>query len=347
MSKETFYYTNQTLVLMDSSNSIYQKISLLIILLITLSVACQTNNEEDQATANASNKKVQALLLTQPFEYDSGNKNKVTGEYVNQSQLVVPNNLDPQNKWVMFEGPVLENDLIAYRFYMDSRHRNDIYGKRVKNLVMDTVSWNYHDIMVWGSDILKVGESLGIGSPAIWYQDSVYAFTNYTEKTVEVTDDEDEYANIRTTFSNLKIGDVVLDVAQDWSIRAGEPWCEIKLEVLKGKMSQDMHFATGIVKHLEDYTENSSNGFRYAFTWGPQSYHEENMGMGIIMPETLKPDKISNDFSHVYLFRNAENKVNYHFLAAWERDVIGVKSSDEFQLLIEQASQSLRESQSN
>lgn len=312
--------------------------SLFFLLAAGLFFACQPKTKvEEASTITDSTKKVQAILLTQPFDYDPADKNKVTEDYVAHERLTVPNELGPQNKWVMFEGPVLENDLIAYRFYMDSRHRNDIYGKRVNDLVMDTVGWQYHDIMDWGSDILKVGESLGIGSPAIWYQDSVYALSDCSDKTLEITEDGDLRASIRTTFKGLRIGEHSIDLVQDWSIEAGQPWTEIQLEVVDGELPEGMSFATGIVKHLEDFTENTNNGYRYAFTWGKQSFHKENLGMGIIISETFEPGKVPNELSHLYVFNNSPNKVNYRFMAAWERDVIGVKDEASFKALIENA----------
>lgn len=317
--------------------------ALLLLFVTSLFLGCQSNTGSNQTEETTeSTKKVQAILLTQPFDYDNSDKNKITGDYVMKTQLVVPQNLEPQNKWVMFEGPVLENELIAYRFYMDSRHRNDIYGKKVNDLVMDTVSWQYHEIMDWGSDILKVGDALGIGSPAIWYQDTIYTLSDCIEKIVEITENGDTRASIRTTFKGLKIGDQTMDLVQDWSIEAGQPWCEIQLEVINGDLPAGMSFATGIVKHLEDYSEVLSNGFRYAFTWGKQSFHEENLGMGIIIKEDFQPEKIPNALSHAYVLKNSGNKVNYRFLAAWERDVMGVKDAAGFKNLIEQACQNLQ-----
>lgn len=317
-------------------------ITLFLLFAISFLFGCQTNtNNNNTQEVKETNKKTQALLLTQPFDYDNSDKNKITGDYIAQTRLEVPQNLAPQNKWVMFEGPVLENDLIAYRFYMDSRHRNDIYGKRVNNLVMDTVSWQYHDIMDWGSDILKVGDALGIGSPAIWYLDSLYTLSDCTEKIVEITENGDTRSSIRTTFKGLKIKDQTIDLVQDWSIQAGLPWCEVQLKVINGNLPAGMSFATGIVKHLEDYVEQTSNGFRYAFTWGKQSFHQENLGMGIIMSEDLQPEKMPNQLSHVYVFNNSGNAINYYFLAAWERDVIGIKDAAGFKKLIEQACKDL------
>ncbi|MEL7117912.1 MAG: DUF4861 family protein [Bacteroidota bacterium] len=314
------------------------KAYLIILSSLFILAACQPSNKQVNAEPTTeSKKKTQAILLTQSFDYDNTNKNKISGDYVAKNKLVVPQNLEPQNKWVMFEGPVLENDLIAYRFYMDSRHRNDIYGKRVKDLVMDTVGWDYHNIMDWGSDILKVGESLGIGSPAIFYQDSIYALSNCREKTVEITENGDDKSTIRTTFNELVIGEDTLNIIQDWSISAGEAWCEIELEIIDDELPEGMRFATGIVKHLEDHTEGASNGSLYAYTWGKQSFHKENMGMGLMMDQGFQPENLPNSLSHVYIFNNATDKVSYRFLAAWERDAIGVKDASGFQELIEAA----------
>lgn len=317
-------------------NNIYN--TLFFLMAGVLFVACQSNSTTEESSPEQEvKKKTQALLLTQSFEYDPNDKNKISGDYVAQKKLIVPQNLEPQNKWVMFEGPVLENDLIAYRFYMDSRHRNDIYGKRVKDLVMDTVSWQYHDIMDWGSDILKVNQSLGIGSPAIWYQDSLYTLSECDQKTVEITSQEEESASVRTTFTGLRIADRKFDLIQDWSIRAGEAWSTIRLKVVDGQLPEGMHFATGIVKHLETLTAEENNTCVYAFTWGEQSFHNENMGMGLVMNQNDQPEQVPNIWSHTYVFKKAKAEVSYRFLAAWERDVIGVKNADDFKNLVQQA----------
>ncbi|MFK7970126.1 MAG: DUF4861 family protein [Bacteroidia bacterium] len=282
-------------------------------------------------------KKVQALLLRQPEAFDLSHKNKINGPYQAVQKIEVPKDLSPQNKWAMFEGPVLENDLIAYRFYMDSRHRFDIYGKRVANLVMDTVSWNYHDVMDWGSDILKVGNSLGIGSPAIWYQDSVYTLSQYEQKTVEITEQTDDYANIRTTFQGLRIGSHRFDLIQDWSLQAGEAWCELSLEVVNGNLPQGMYFATGIVKHLEECETQNHGGQFAAYTWGEQSFHHENLGMAVVIPQYFQPEKVKDVDSHTFVLKHASHKAHYRFLAAWERDLTGVHDLESFIDLVRKA----------
>lgn len=316
---------------------------LLLWLLITVQFSCAApaSEEGNQATEPvAATKKTQALLLTQDFPFDPTDKDKVTGDYVAQSRIVVPANLATQSKWIMFEGPVLENDLIAYRYYADSRHRFDIYGKTVTDLVMDTVSWQYHDIMNWGSDVLKVGNSLGLGSPAIWYQDSLYTLSECAEKTIEVIENGEERSLIRTTFTGLKIGEKALDLVQDWSLGAGEPWSEIHLYLKSGTLPEGMSFATGFVKHLPELTVGSTDEFAYLMNWGEQSFHHENMGMAVLAEKAYQPVSIDDELSHVFIFEKAPKEVRYRFLAAWERDNNGVKDAQGFRHLVEQSGKS-------
>ncbi len=283
-------------------------------------------------------KKTQALLLTQPFDFDPTDKNKISGDYVAQSKITIPQNLATQSKWMMFEGPVLENDLVAYRYYADSRHRFDIYGKTVSDLVMDTVGWKYHDIMDWGSDVLKVGNSLGLGSPAIWYQDKLYTLSNCDEKTIEIMENNNLSSTIRTNFKGLNIDGKTFDLIQDWSIEAGQAWSEIHLKVINGKLPEGMSFATGIVKHLPEIIQGKTTDYFYAMNWGKQSFHKENMGMAILANKKYQPEHIADELSHAYVFKNAKGEVRYRFLSAWERDNNKVKDANGFKELVEKSS---------
>lgn len=307
-------------------------------LLVLTQLACSGSAvESEQEAASEQTKLTQALLLTQDFAFDPEDKNKVTGDYLAQTKIVVPTNLATQSKWIMFEGPVLENDLIAYRYYADSRHRFDIYGKTVSDLVMDTVSWQYHDIMNWGSDVLKVGNSLGLGSPAIWFQDSLYTLSDCSQKTIEVIENGDQRSLIRTTFLGLNIEGETFDVVQDWSLDAGQAWSEIHLHVPSGSLPDGMSFATGFVKHLPMVEMGEAGEYFYAFNWGEQSFHHEDMGMAILAKQVYQPTPVDDELSHAYAFLAAEKEVRYRFMAAWERDNTGAKNADEFRQLVETA----------
>lgn len=313
-----------------------QNTYLLLVFLMLCVVGCspagEDSSEMDTGKEAMTTEKAaaQALLLTQDFAYDAEDKNRMTGDYKVNKRVVIPGNLSPQNKWIMFEGPVLENDKIAYRYYADSRHRFDIYGKTVADLVMDTISWQYHDIMNWGSDILKVGNSLGMGSPGIWYQDSIYTLSDCSEKVIEVIETGGDKAVIRTTFKDLTIGSETFDLVQDWSIMTGNYWSQIDLSVQNGELPEGMSFATGIVKHLPEIEAGEANDFTYLYNWGKQSYHKEQMGMAVLAANKFGPRSVADELSHLLVFDKAPKTVSYRFLAGWERDQSGVKTADAF-----------------
>ena len=308
----------------------------LVLSLVYFSYACRQAPASDHSGfVTINKKKTQALMLAQDTLFDSGDKNKIVGEYLPKQKIEIPTDLTPQNKWIMFEGPVLENELVAYRYYADSRHRFDVYGKIVSDLVMDTVSWEYHDIMDWGSDILKVGHSLGLGSPAIWYRDSLHTLSECTKKVIEIMENGNERSMIKTTFTGLQIAGHTFDLSQEWSIESGQPWSEIKLKVTDGALPEGMKFATGIVKHLPEIIQGEYNNYFYALNWGKQSFHKENMGMAIMASKSYVPLHVNDNLSHAFAFDNADTEVTYRFLSAWERDANNVHNSIEFKMLVE------------
>lgn len=321
-------------ILVNSTANIH---ILSLVLLITVISSCAGDQNLKNSSIPKATAKTQALLSTQSFDFDIEDPNKISGDYIQHKKITVPSNLTAQNKWLMFEGPVLENDLVAYRYYADSRHRFDIYGKKVSDLVMDTVSWDYHNIMDWGSDILKVGNSLGLGSPAIWYQDSLYTLSVCEEKTIEILQSNSTKSTIRTTFKNLNIDDNIMDVVQDWSIEVGKPWSEVHLNVTNGELPKTMSFATGIVKHLSEIIQGETDGHFYAMNWGIQSFHDQQLGMAVLANKQYQPRHIDNKLSHAYAFRPGLKEVRYRFLSAWEEDMNGVKDVNGFKKLVEES----------
>ncbi|GLR17086.1 DUF4861 family protein [Portibacter lacus] len=303
----------------------------------TLVISCNPKLGSQQLTKTNTAKHTKAIVKVQNFDFDKNNINKISGPYVHKKSLDVPHDLVGQNKWFMFEGPVLENDKIAYRYYADERHRFDIFAKKVPDLVMDTVSWDYHNIMDWGADVLKVGNSLGIGSPGIYYKDTIYTLSDWSAKKIEVIEDGDDKSTIRTTFLDLKIEDHSFTIIQDWSIETGNFYCDIDLKVENGALPEGMHFATGIVKHLPNVTVGQVGNQLYAYTYGKQSYHNHDMGMAVMASSAYEPSEITNDLTHLYIFGNSAKGVKYRFMSQWSLGIDGPKSAMDFQTAVEKA----------
>jgi hypothetical protein len=316
---------------------------LIIFLLLTVIIAScnqpdtssdEVQEQQPEQVLTNNEDKVQALLLIQDKSFSKADEKVVDTEYTLRQKIAVPSDLGSQNKWVMFEGPILENELIAYRFYMDSRHRFDIYGKRTNDLVMDTVGWDYHEIMDWGSDILKVGNSLGMGSPAIYLDGEVITFSDYEQQTVTITKDNNETACITTLFEGLKIGNQSIDLQEEWCLSAGSPLTTMILTVVEGNLPEGARWATGIVKHLDDYTLAESEEMAYLYTWGKQSFHEEMMGMTVLVNKHSSYAYTPNDETHLLTVAPDGDTFTYQFGAAWERDVTGIKNSADFEQLL-------------
>ena len=298
------------------------------ILLLGISCTPTPSGLNQEHGQNDSTTQVVLKIQDGPFLLEE--KSKIKEEYTSPESLTVPKDLAPQNKWVMFEGPVLENELIAYRFYMDSRHRSDIYGKKTNDLVMDTVGWNYHDIMDWGTDVLKVGESLGIGAPAIWYQDSLYTLSNCREKTAKVIKAAGVEAQVEFIFEDLQFGSETQTIVQNWSITSGRPHAKVQLSIENGTLPEGAYFATGLVKHLEAAESGQQDQQFYLLSWGKQSYHEQNLGLGIVASSTYAPQIKEHPLNHLVIFEQSQSGVEYEFAAAWEADRMEINDAATF-----------------
>jgi len=174
--------------------------------------------------------------------------------------------------------------------------------------------------MDWGSDILKVGNALGIGSPAIYYKDSLYTLSQSLEKTIEVFIDDNNKSGIRTIFTGLSINDHTFDLIQDWTIEAGNAWSDIHLRVTNGSLPKGMQFATGFIKHLPTVVEKDGEDEFVLMNWGKQSFHDENLGMAIAASKSYKPEQLKNELNYAMVFKNAPKEVKYQLISVWERD---------------------------
>ena len=73
------------------------------------------------------------------------------------------------------DGPVWENDKMGFRQYFDGRNCCDVFGKRISEMVLDTVGISpeghpantYQVVREWGCDILSAANSFGLGGLAM------------------------------------------------------------------------------------------------------------------------------------------------------------------------------------
>lgn len=289
-------------------------------------------------------RKAQVVFKHQPQPFDTSNPKKITGAFVSEKKMDVPKNILPENYWFKNEGPTWENEYIGFRFYADSRHRFDIFGKKTSKMVLDTIAPDYHDVLSWGSDVLKVGNALGMAAPAFWSDGKVIPFTEWDQKTIEIIASGPLRSIFKTTFKNLKagtnlsIGRNLVDLEQTIEFRAGERFSDVRLKILKTTHPY-IEFCTGIVKNpaAETFQTGLVDGHFFGYTFGKQSFHGDGLGMGIIIKADFNPIRVEDSLSHAVRMRMEKNEVHYRFLAAWALEPNGVKTSEEFGKMVFEA----------
>jgi hypothetical protein len=273
--------------------------------------------------------------MTKPFEEVTGDLRVKT----NDTKYTAP--------VYQMEGPAWENDMIAFRNYYDARNGIDIFGKRVPEMVMDSVGVNgrvYHDLDTWGMDILKVGNSLGAGAIAIGIGDSVYRVGPCEEGRYRLITEGPVRAMLELTYKNVPAGDRMYNIRHCISIYAGD--CFYRSQVWIENPKGDEALVTGIVNlHELPVDTLSQDGLKIMSTIGNQGISGEVLGLGLIYPQgefkrygeapATGSGVVSTHLVSLVPVKDAP--VTYCFLAAWETRDGRVKDKNYFTGLLKTA----------
>jgi hypothetical protein len=250
------------------------------------------------------------------------------------------------------EGPAWENDIVAFRNYYDARNGIDIYGKRVHEMVLDSVGVNgrdYHALAAWGMDILKVGNSLGAGAIAIGTGDSLYSVGICEEGRFRLISQGPVRTVFELSYKNVPAGDRLYSVTQQISIYAGDDFYRSSVQVdgLKG----DEELVTGIVDlHALAADHTEVGNMKIMSTLGKQSMNDDVLGMAVIFPSSefkryweapaTGPGVVSTHL--VSLRLTAGQPTIYAFVAAWVLQDEKVKDKEYFNKVVKEAAEKLK-----
>jgi hypothetical protein len=250
------------------------------------------------------------------------------------------------------EGPAWENDIVGFRNYYDARNGIDIYGKRVQDMVLDSVGIqgrDYHQLAAWGMDILKVGNSLGAGAIAIGIGDSLYRVGPCEEGRFRVISQGPVRTVFEMTYKNVPAGDRLYSVTHQISIYAGNNFYRSNVQVdgLKG----DEELVTGIVNLYSIAADFADYGnLKVMSSWGKQAMNGEVVGMAVIFPVSeykryweapLSGAGIVNTHL-VSLALYADKPTQYTFLAAWELRDSRLQDKEYFNEVLKEAAGKLK-----
>jgi hypothetical protein len=252
-----------------------------------------------------------------------GNVKPYANEVQKYSRTTDPR--DNDTLFVQMEGPAWENNKVGFRMYFDPRNGIDIFGKTTKEptLAKQGLKTNYHDQADWGMDILKVGNSLGAGSVAIKYQDSLYRLQGVYGARFEALAEGPARAIFTMTYLDEPIGDQLIKVVHTISIEKGDWFYKSKVE-LHGK-TDGMELVTGIVdlKPNEVEQENLSQDGFALYSYGKQSENDDHLGMAIISTTTdvsvSEAPEEGNGITKTHLIKfNKQPSHTYYFMSGWE-----------------------------
>jgi hypothetical protein len=253
------------------------------------------------------------------------------GTFQNVQALHVPPEHTDHSFYIRYEGPGWESDKVGYRFYLDWRNAIDIYGKKIPDMVLQDVGQDgfesYHEMSDWGMDILKVGESLGIGSIGQWTGDQAERVAVTDSIFCEIISNGPVQSQIRTRYYGWKVGFATYDLTSDLSITAGSRLTRHEVEIT----GNPLNLCTGIVKLDSVEVIQLSGASWSAFaTWGKQSLANDSLGMAVLYRNEKLIEITGDPFSDVIVLRPADGKMTYYFLAAWEKEPEGVKTKKAF-----------------
>jgi hypothetical protein len=275
--------------------------------------------------------------LYKKVDYKLENGYYTGGRFVPINEIEVPKDHFAHNALFKFEGPGWESDKVAYRFYLDSRNRNDLFGKKVNEIVLPIVGINdlisdskesYTKMNDWGMDIFKVGESIGLGSVGIWDNNKVNTIS-MTEKTIcKVAMDGPIRAGIRTEYLNTKIGNSIYNLTSLLTIEAGSRLTKVQLESTKNNVT----YCTGLPKHADTkfYADNKNYEWGYIAQYGLQSLNKDSLGIAVFYKKKDLVKITEDQFSQLVVLKSTKGNLDYYYAAAWEQELNGIKNESDF-----------------
>ena len=239
---------------------------------------------------------------------------------------------------IRYEGPGFENKHIAYRLYLDWRNAIDLFGKYSDTIVLPKVGLDgfqsYHEKCVWGSDILKAGKAMGIGSIGRYVNQEVLHFNDVDSTIVKVENARSQSA-INVRYWGWKTANDKIDLKSKLTVIAEERF--VKHTITPSKSIEGI--CTGIVKlnNLDIIKKTSANKkWAYIATYGPQSMFSDNLGLALFYETGTVENFVEGVDDHLLIFKPASTPISFYFLGAWEKEKDAIKTKEEFLTYLDQ-----------
>ena len=259
-------------------------------------------------------------------------------KFVNISKLKVLSIHTDHDALFRYEGPGWESEKVGYRFYLDWRNANDIFGKKVSKLLLDNVGVHdtvaqddsYHSMLDWGMDIFNVGNSLGIGSIGMWSDNKVNRVSKTDSVYCEIPENGPVVSTIITKYYGWLVGENKYDLISTLSIAAGSRLTKCRLEI----SDNPENVVTGLAKYKgTDFIRNNGNGeWAYISLYGNQTLvgPDDKLGIAVFYRRNELEKLTEDDLNYVLQLKPIKGIIEYYFCAAWDQEPNGIKNRNEF-----------------
>lgn len=208
------------------------------------------------------------------------------------SEVTAPKKLADPYHLIHMHGAVMENELIAYRFYFNEKQTIDLYGKFHKGLELSETQFypsKEQKAAGFGDDILWCGDAFGLGAFRGWDGQKPTMLSDVDYRTQRIV----SYGPVRAIVELEDRGWRVdqshprIDLKLRYTLYAGSR--TIDVDVSTNRAVDDINFSTGLinVKNSEEYSNHSD----LRGLWGADyptkdtvNYRPETVGMGIYIP---------------------------------------------------------------
>lgn len=226
-----------------------------------------------------------------------------------------------------FDDYAWENDRVAFRLYgkaLEGRHDDaqgmDYWAKRTDKLIIN--SWykgeDYHTDHGEGLDYYAVGQTLGAGDIAFYYNDKVLFTKHYRGHSL--LDNGPLRTTFKLTYEEQDINGNAISFTKTISLDAGEHFNRVTLD-FDNKSNSSSSVVAGLVKRNEDNPEYVANAKQnYLVYWEPDVNNHGRTGTALLFPYN-KVDIITDEKIQFLLKTRAINHkpLTYYNGAAWDR----------------------------
>ncbi|MBD3387308.1 DUF4861 domain-containing protein [candidate division KSB1 bacterium] len=254
------------------------------------------------------------------------------GHFMDTIRTIVPAVHTDHSTYYRFEGPGWESDKVGYRLYLDHRNAIDVFGKKTTDMVLDSIGWinfeHYHEMDHWGMDVLKVGDSFGLGAVGIWTEDKAYKVGKVSQIMCTIMEDGPIYSKIAVDYNKWTVNNDKYDLYSEFSIQAGSRLSKHAVNISEHKDP----LCISLIRHDDtEFIKSKNKGaWQYIATFGSQDITGKKLGVVVFYNADVINEIRPLDLDYYLIMKPEINSAHWFFGAVWEEEKNGIKTLKDF-----------------